>query len=193
MNVAAAVLAAGGSRRLGTPKQIVPVEGVPLVRRAAQAALDAGCSPVVVVVGGNAATTLTALVGIDVRVVLNPSWREGLASSLRCAIDDLARRPEGPPGALVVLGCDQPALTAAVLARLIAKRGPDAEDAAACTYSGVLGTPAAFGSAWYPRLADAVGDRGAAALLRAPGARVTAVPWPEGARDIDRPDDLPRE
>ena len=82
-SIAAVVLAAGGSTRLGRPKQTLVVDGMPLVRRAAQAAVDAGCVPVVVVLGAEALATRAALSGLDVAPEENPDWPSGMASSIR--------------------------------------------------------------------------------------------------------------
>ena len=81
--IPAVVLAAGGSRRLGKPKQLVRRHGQSLVRRTVTAALGAGCAPVVVVLGAHADAVRVALAGLDVVTLVNPDWRTGLASSLR--------------------------------------------------------------------------------------------------------------
>ena len=78
----AVILAAGSSSRMGSPKQILPFRGISLLRRAALAALNAGCSPVVVVTGAHAELSRRELDGLDVREALNPRWETGMASSI---------------------------------------------------------------------------------------------------------------
>ena len=98
------------------------------------------------------------------------------------------------PDAAVLAGCDQPALSADVLRRLIEAyrdRKDPAATMAACAYAGILGVPALFARGEFGRLAVLEGDRGARDLLRERPGRVVRVPWPEGARDVDRPADLP--
>ena len=78
--VGAIVLAAGASRRLGQPKQLVQMEGQTLVHRAATAAIEAGCDPVTVVVGAEAEKISDALEALSVQIVLNASWAAGMGT-----------------------------------------------------------------------------------------------------------------
>jgi len=191
--IAAVVLAAGGSRRLGRSKQLVRRGGRSLVRNAAEAALGAGCEPVVVVLGAEASRVAATLEGLAVRRVDNPGWAEGIASSIRAGIAALSRAAPGAE-ATVLLACDQPRLDSRVLTELIAAwraRDPAVTTMAGCAYSGVLGTPAIFGREAWPELATLQGDRGAGLLLRAPSSRAVAVPWADGALDVDVEGDLP--
>jgi molybdenum cofactor cytidylyltransferase len=188
--IAAAVLAAGGSARLGAPKQLVVHRGRSLVRRAAVAALDGGCRPVLVVVGAAAREVAAEVEGLEVAAVTNRDWREGLASSIRCAIDRLSRLDNAPRG-VVLMGCDQPHLTAAVVRRLLAAgREEEGAGIVACEYGGSLGTPALFPARIWPRLRQLTGDRGAKQLILEAREEVRRIPWPEGAADVDRPEDL---
>lgn len=183
--IGAVVLAAGGSRRLGRPKQLVPWRGRPLVRRVARAALAAGCEPVVVVVGARAADVRATLDGLPVEIVVNPHWRRGLAGSIRAGIRRVARRGVTAAALLV---CDQPRLTPAVLRRLIASHAGPPSGTAACAYAGTVGVPAIFPRSRFPELLALRGDRGAHRLL---DGRTRSVRWAGGAVDVDRPDDLP--
>src|SRR5918998_1610148 len=88
--VGAVILAAGSSSRMGSPKQTLQYRGVSLLRRAALAALGAGCSPVVVVTGAHAELSRRELDGLNVREVLNNVWETGMASSVRAGVEALA-------------------------------------------------------------------------------------------------------
>ena len=113
------MLGAGGSARLGVPKQLIEFRGEPLVRRAAGAAADAGAAPVIVVVGAEAADTILALNGLPfTSTVLNAQWRAGLASSLVAGIRELQRLDARADGVLIVTA-DQPLVTAPALRRLL--------------------------------------------------------------------------
>ncbi len=190
LRVAAVVLAAGGSRRLGRPKQLVEIEGRPLVRRAAGAALDAGCAPVYVVLGAEAARVAGALAGAAVELVRNEGHEEGIASSIRSGIG--AARDAMPPcdGALLLL-VDQPRVDAALVRRLLARFGEGrGERIAACAYAGGVGVPAVFPRAAFDVLAALRGDRGAKAVLEAEGGHLLEVPFPGGEIDLDTPQDF---
>ena len=191
--IAAVVLAAGESSRLGRPKQLVEYRGRSLIRGAVEAALGAGCSPVVVVLGAQAERVRQEIEPLDVRAVVNPAWREGMAASVRAGIAEI-EATAGEVEAVVLTGCDQPHLSADVLRRLLeAYRGREdpAASMAACDYAGTLGSPALFARTEFARLLALDGDRGARGLLRAEDERVIRICWPEGARDVDVPEDLP--
>jgi molybdenum cofactor cytidylyltransferase len=143
--VGSVVLAAGGSRRLGRPKQLVRVAGRTLVRRAVDAAVGAGCDPVVLVVGAAADEVVAEIAGggAAVTVVTCAGWSEGLAATLRAGVAAVAAL-ESPPGALLLVPCDQPALEPAVLRRLIDAWDGSPEGRVGCAYAGTLGAPALF-------------------------------------------------
>jgi molybdenum cofactor cytidylyltransferase len=186
---AALLLAAGGSTRLGRSKQLVTHRGRTLLRAAAEALVAAGCEPVIVVLGADAARLRDELAGLDVRVAVNEGWTGGIATSIRRGVETLLDL-EADADALLLAPCDQPRLTGEVLRRLIAAHDGSAEGCVACAYAGTVGVPALFGSAWFDRLARLAGDRGAKALLLDAGDRLVRVPWPDGAVDVDRPSDL---
>lgn len=180
------VLAAGGSRRLGAPKQLLTWRGTSLVRRAVAAALGAGCHPVYVVVGNRAGEVTAELSGEDAVIVENPAWEQGLSSSIAAGVR--AATSGTPPDALLLVLVDQPHLSAELLGRLL---GAFDGGIAACRYAGTLGVPAVFGSEYFPALTRLTGDRGARALLevQSEAEHVRSVAWEEGAIDIDTAED----
>lgn len=187
----AILLAAGGSLRLGTPKQLLELDGEPLVRRAARAAVEAGLWPVVVVVGAEQDAVRGALAGLPLVTVCNPDYAAGMAISLR---HGLARLSECAPAAsgAVVLVCDQPGVSAAHLAALVDAAARSGRPVAASTYADALGVPTFFAAALFPELRALAGDQGArAVILRDPG-RVIPVPLPGGELDVDTPEDWER-
>jgi molybdenum cofactor cytidylyltransferase len=183
--LAGILLAAGGASRFGGPKQVALFEGVPLVARAARAALAACPAGVVVVTGAYDEQVRQRLAGLPVRIVHNAGWGTGLASSI-CV--GLAGLPAGPSACLVML-CDQPAVDEDDLHRLIDAWMAVPERVAAAQYAGTLGAPAIFPEAFWPGLRALGGDRGARAFI-ASLPQVTAVAMPHAARDIDTPADL---
>lgn len=190
--IAAVILAAGESSRLGRPKQLVVLGGRSLIRRAVEAARGAGCSPIVVVLGAYADEVRAEIEPLAPRTVVNASWREGMGGSVRTGIAELVDASD-PVDAVVLTGCDQPCLSSAVLRRLIEAyrdRRDRARTMVASTYAGTRGTPALFSRAEFDRLLELEGDRGARDLLRETAGGVVDVSWPDGARDIDAEDDL---
>lgn len=184
MNVGAVLLAAGASVRMGRPKQLLQVRGEPLVRRIAKTALRSKVESVVVVLGCRAAEIAPVLEDLPVLLAANGSWEQGLATSIQAGLASL------PPGteAALLLTCDQPALDARVLNRLIKAAGDDPLARVACAYGDTVGIPALFGRGWFPRFRQLRGDRGAKTLLQGEG--VVEVAWEAGARDLDTPEDI---
>ncbi len=186
MSEPAIVLAAGASRRLGQPKQLVRLGGESLLRRTVRAAL-AQCDPVLVVVGFQGEAMAAHLAGLAVTLVPNPEWEEGMAASIRAGVRAL---PGDAEGALFLV-CDQLAVDAELLATLLAARRARPGAVVACGYDGVRGTPSWFPARCFAQLGELRGDRGARALLQ--GEDVVVVPFPAGGADVDRPEDLPRQ
>ena len=181
MSVACAVLAAGGSARLGAPKQLLVLDGKPLIRRAVEAACASRAEHVAVVLGAHAAAVSGALGLTRATTLHNADWSSaGMASSLHVAVrwaEQLGAR------ALLLCVCDQPHLTAAQLDRLLAAHGSE-QRCVASRYLDALGVPALITAEHFAALYAIHGDRGAAPLLRS-GIDVGTVDWPEGAVDLD--------
>lgn len=182
----AIVLAAGASTRLGRAKQLVEIEGEPLLRRVARFALATRPRDCVVVLGHDAARIEAALDGLDVRALRIADADTGMAASLRAGIGALHR---DCAGALVVL-TDQPALTEGHLHAVCAAWRAAPARAVASAYAGVLGVPALLPREWFGEIALLRGDSGARAMLRARAGEVIALTAPELARDLDGPEDI---
>ncbi len=185
MKIGAVVLAAGGSTRLGQPKQLLTHEGQTLVHRAAAAALEAGCAPVVVVVGAEREKIVAALRDLAVTIVPNDDWPRGMGTSVRAGV---ARLQESD--ALIMLVCDQPKVDAVLLRQLIARQEETGQPMAASGYSGTHGVPALFSRSCYERLLALDDETGAKALLLGRPGEVASVLFEAGAIDIDTPADL---
>ncbi|MGH8172990.1 MAG: nucleotidyltransferase family protein [Rhodanobacteraceae bacterium] len=175
------VLAAGSSKRLGRSKQLIEIDGEPLLRRVARCAVATAPLECVVVLGHDATRIGGALEGLPLRTITIGDFADGMGSSLRAGIAALS--PECA-GALIVL-TDQPALTSEHLAALCATWRIAPERAVASAYAGVLGVPALLPRAWFADLIALRGDTGARELLRARRGDVSAIRANELARDVD--------
>ncbi|HZI05073.1 MAG TPA: nucleotidyltransferase family protein [Archangium sp.] len=187
MRVGAVVLAAGSSSRLGRPKQLLVHEGRTLVRRAAEAAVAAGCEPVVVVLGAQGEAVGAELSGLRVRTVDNPEWQLGMGRSLRVGVRAL---PEVE--AVLVLLCDQLRVDAAHLRALVDTFARTRSPVVASGYEGARGVPALFSRALLPELEALEADQGARKVIVRDPSRVVEVPLPGGGEDVDTAADLSR-
>lgn len=186
MSVALAVLAAGASTRMAPrKKQLVELDGEPLVRRAARLALASRAAHVAVVLGAYADDIAPALAGFAITRLDNPAWSEGMASSVHVATAwaaslDASAAASLSASALLLCVCDQPAVTTAHLDALIAAHLADPARTIGSAYAGAIGVPAVIPRARWPELLALRGDRGARALLEQ-----DALPLPGGERDVD--------
>ncbi len=178
MSIAAVVLAAGASTRLGEPKQLVRLGGESLLERAVRVAREAGCSPVVVVLGASAGMIRSTCDLGDARVVVNEDWASGMGSSVAVGVSGL----QGVDGC-VVMTCDMPAVTASHLRSLMA-----ADEVTASAYAGRRGVPAYFPASAFAALRELRGDAGARELLK----EARCVELVGGELDVDTVGDLER-
>jgi molybdenum cofactor cytidylyltransferase len=182
------VLAAGASRRLRTPKQLVVVDGEPLVRSRCRIALDADVGPVAAVIGAHAAAVASVLSGLPLEVCMNAEWEEGQSASLRRAV--LAARYHGA-AALLVLACDQYRLTAGDLCELSSAWRKAGGSACASATDGYIGPPAVLPSACFADVLRLRGDMGARRILFQPDRLLPVlVENPRAIFDLDVPADL---
>jgi molybdenum cofactor cytidylyltransferase len=182
----AAILAAGPGTRFGGIKPLVRLQGEPVLHElVASAAFVAGQS-VTVVIGAHAREIAPALRQRAVSIALNRGWEEGVASSIRVAVNSA---PPGAEGLLLMLA-DQVAITADDLRRLHAswKRHPVL--IAAALYQGAPGLPAIFPSWSFPDLLSLRGERDARSVLRRNIDRVVRIPMSNAGFSLDTPDDL---
>ena len=180
------VLAAGASTRFGSPKQLVRLNGRPLLHLAVSRAVEVAGQSVTVVLGANAAELAPLLRHTPAAIVINRDWAEGMGSSVRSGV---ARVPATADGVMLMLA-DQPAVTAEDLRRLLAAWHRQPQCIVAAHYAGTAGVPAIFPREDFVALCALRGDAGARALLKRGGERVIRVPLQSAAIDIDTPEDL---
>ncbi len=181
------VLAAGASRRMGRPKQLLPIGGVPLLRHVVENLLEGPVAPVVVVLGAQAEAIGPVLDGLAVHRVVNAEWAEGMGSSLWAGVAAALELAPQVSGLMVVLG-DQPGLTAAHLGRLQEAHRRTGRAVIASERGGVAMPPVLFAAEYFPKLLALRGDAGARALLHSAGEELVVIPGGELV-DLDTADD----
>jgi molybdenum cofactor cytidylyltransferase len=191
MSIGAIVLAAGSSSRMGSPKQLLRLDGKSLVGRAVQAALGGGCDPVVVVTGAHADSVAAELADLPVRISPNPSWPAGIGTSIRAGLAALLEKQPAVDGATILV-CDQCRLDADVVRGLLSAWSAAGKPMAACSYAGTLGPPCCFGRTMFESLRQIADADGAKTLLLADPGMVQVLAWPAGAQDVDTPQDWHR-
>jgi len=185
-NVAAVILAAGGSTRFGQPKQLLPWNNKPLIAQAADVAWSAGLDPVVVVVGAYAETVIPALAARPVRIVRNYRWQEGMSSSLHVGIAALPSDVD----AAIFMPSDQPLITPQLLQMYVRRRQETgAGILVPQTAEGQHGTPVLFAKRYFEELAGLSGDVGGRALFAKYGDDIAYLPISDSAwmTDVDTP------
>ncbi|TDO69713.1 nicotine blue oxidoreductase [Kribbella sp. VKM Ac-2571] len=187
MKIAGLVLAAGAGRRMGTPKALIrDADGVTWVVRTSRLLTEAGCSPVVVVVGASADQARAELSDEPVEVVEATDWDEGMGASLRAGL----RSTNTSSNAVLVATVDVPGLTAAAVRRVADRGGKDALVRA--TYRGVPGHPVLIGRAhWDGVIASARGDEGARGYLREHEVALVECADVGDGEDVDTRGELP--
>lgn len=191
MSVAAIILAAGSSSRLGQPKQLLEIAGVKLLDRAIEAATTAGCSPVVVVLGAHAEKIVNESTAVGVEVIRNENWQRGIGTSIRSGMQHLINS-QSKLEAAVLLSCDQPRVNANTIAALMAKRDNSNKPIVASRYANTLGIPAIFDRCCFESLTGLPDDSGAKPLIESNRNYVAEIDFSDGAVDIDTPADLKR-
>jgi molybdenum cofactor cytidylyltransferase len=190
MPVAAIVLAAGASTRLGRPKQLLELQGETLLARALRLAAEAGAAPAIAVLGANCEMVRASIASPSVICTFNQNWEQGIASSIHAGLDALEAHAPDSTG-VVLLTCDQPRLTASHLQSLLEAFGAHGGNViVASRYAGALGVPAIFPSSAFAGLRKLQGDIGARPLLANPPCPLIEVDFPGGEIDIDTAADL---
>jgi len=180
----AVILAAGGSSRFGQSKQLLPFRGKTLLRTIINAACEAGCSPVVVVIGSNDEKIHPELAHAKVIEVRNANWQRGIGSSIRSGVQALIDYAPDV-AAILLLVCDQPAVNARVIENLIATRETTKKEIVASSYADTVGVPALFDRSLFERLLSLGDEAGAKSIILQNLDRVAQFAFPEGAIDID--------
>jgi molybdenum cofactor cytidylyltransferase len=184
------ILAAGGSKRLGSPKQLLQFEGKTFIRGVANTALSSDVGPCVVVLGAQATRIQQELQDLPLHCVINESWQDGMASSIRVGMAAIEHTAPQVSGVILVLS-DQPRLSTAHLTALREAQRQSGHTLLAYDYGTHRGPPAYFGAEYFVQLMQLEGDQGARQLLQTD--RCATLPLdPALGADIDTAADYQR-
>ncbi|MFO7299486.1 MAG: nucleotidyltransferase family protein [Actinomycetes bacterium] len=189
MPTAALILAAGGSRRLGRPKQLEPWGGTTLLEHVVSLVRVMPVDEVWVVLGAESERILAGIDLGDAGIIENPEWEEGLASSLRVGLDALTRLSRAER--VVIMMGDQPEVSPEVVARLLEAHRSGGRPVSIPKYRYTLGNPVVVDRSLWPRVMSLEGDEGAMRLWRAHPEWVNEVWFAEHPpRDVDTEADV---
>jgi molybdenum cofactor cytidylyltransferase len=188
--VAGILLAAGLSSRMGSNKMLFELEGESVLRRAARRALDAGLSPLVVVLGHESDRAKRELDGLSCQWVLNPLYEQGINSSLKAGIR--TAQDLGAKAALVMLA-DMPFVTTEMIAAMVAHYRASTAPLVISDYAGVNAPPMVYEQSLFAELLAMEGEGCGRQVVKRHKHEAEVLPWPEAAlADLDVPEDYVR-
>jgi molybdenum cofactor cytidylyltransferase len=187
--VSGVILAAGASRRLGRPKQLLPLNGRPLLDHVIQHAISSTLGEIIVVLGAERGRIRVLMDLSKVHVVENQRFAEGQSTSVVVALDYL---DPGATGVLFLLG-DQPGVSAEVISAVVDAFDEDPQTIVMPSWRGIPSNPVLFGRAYFDELRKLTGDEGARAIAMRARDRVHLVPIDQPVpQDVDTEDDYLR-
>ena len=187
MKISILILAAGSSSRLGQPKQLVEFEGQTLIERITHTALLVS-DKVSIVLGANIELIKPVLEVFSNRINLieNPDWQEGMGTSIRIGVENLAEKSE----AILILLVDQPLISQVFLQSIVQTFAEEKMPIVASNYGDQLGVPILFDKVFFPELLKLKGEQGAKAFLKNYPEKTASISFKDGLFDIDIPKDL---
>ena len=191
------ILAAGASTRMGTPKQLLPYRERSFIRYITESAICASqqrfaiasvCQPIAVVLGANAEQIKPEISQLPVQIVENQQWAEGMSSSIRVGLEALLGVNQNLEAVAIAL-CDQPFVSSQTINQLIEAYDLTGKPIIASEYAGTLGVPVLFSHTLFSELMALKSNEGAKQLIKRHIHEVFSIPFPDGAIDIDTPND----
>lgn len=189
MNIGVVILAAGESKRMGVPKQILPIFGIPMLKYLVDEVLDTEAHPVTVVVGANKTKIVPLLENIPIGIIDNPDWQKGMGSSIKMGLVGSYLITKGFDG-LIFMTSDMPFVNAEVINKLIktAREFPD-KTIIASKYAGTFGIPVLYKKERFEDILDMKPEHGAKQFFNKYPDEIVPVDFNLGAIDLDTKED----
>ena len=181
------ILAAGSSSRMGTSKQMLPIEGKSLLAKTISAAIEAKLENIIVILGSNADEHRIEANEFPVTTLLNNDWHKGMGTSIKTGVEHFQRQ-QSIQG-VVILVCDQPKLSPEIILSLIEKEKQTHKPIIASQYANTLGVPALFMRTVFDKLLTLGHDHGAKKIIMENSDHVSIVEFPAGEIDLDTKED----
>lgn len=181
------ILAAGSSSRMGTSKQMLPVDGTSLLAKTISTVIHSNLEDIVVVLGSNADEHRIAANEFPVTTIINNDWHKGMGTSIRVGVKHF--QANDVIKGIIILVCDQPRLTADVIVSIIDKQKQTHKSVIASHYANTLGVPALFMRNFFDRLLTLDDDQGAKRIILNDRNQVSEVEFPDGGIDLDTKED----
>jgi len=178
------LLAAGASRRLGKPKQLLPYAGKTMLQHVLHTVLHERDAPVVLVLGSGASLYLRELDEERIFLTINTEWEKGMGTSIKAGLTALLDKLPDIES-VIIMTCDQPYISGKVLDELIETKQKSGKPIVASSYAETLGPPVIFSSQYFPDLMQLEGDSGARKIITQHPDEVASISFPEGNIDID--------
>ncbi|MEE8577471.1 MAG: nucleotidyltransferase family protein [candidate division Zixibacteria bacterium] len=190
-SVGIVILAAGESKRLGQPKQLLPYRGTTLLGHVIGTALASQACQTVVVLGAYAESIRNEIGKLPITIVENSNYRGGMATSIALGIATLEQSDIVPSAALLTT-CDQPYVSSDLIDKMIVAYSGEPDRIVACKYDSTVGVPALFDRSCFAELKRLQGDHGARSVIESHSDHLVTVDFPKGSVDIDRIEDVDR-
>lgn len=182
------IIAAGQSKRLGQPKQLLTYQGKTLLNRLIENVQTAVDLPITLVLGAHSQTIQDQLPNDKINIVVNNEWQEGMGGSIKCGLAQMLQSNPKMDG-IMILVCDQPFITGQSIQDLLQLQQAKQLPMAACYYADILGTPALFHQTMFPALLALNGDVGAKKIINSRPQEVVKLHFEQGVVDIDTMED----
>lgn len=189
MQIGIIILAAGSSSRLGTPKQLIQIEGESLIRKAIKTAMHIQNTKSIVVLGANDELIKPEIADLRINTLFNEAWQSGMASSLKKGLDYLLNQNSDLEAVLVML-CDQPFVNPTLIQNIIQTYKDTSKPIVASDYGENLGVPALFAKPIFSSIFELEGDTGARKIFQKHRQETATLAFPEGKWDIDTQADI---